>query len=98
MKSKALYQMIAQLDTLQNPSGSDGHPLTKQPGKEGARRSVILSLLVDHTLFFHPDQHAQLKNKLPAYTVGSLRTNVQVESLVSVIENLIFSGDPQSQW
>ena len=44
--------------------------LTKQPGGEGARRSVILSLLVDHGLFFHPDQHAQLKNNLPAYTVG----------------------------
>jgi hypothetical protein len=72
--------------------------LTKQPGEEGARQSVILSLLVDHVLFFHPDQHAQLKNKLPAYTVGSLRSNVQVESLVSVMENLIFSGDPQSQW
>ena len=72
--------------------------LTKQPGDEGARRSVILSLLVDHTLFLHPDQHAQLKNKLPAYTVGSLRANVQVESLVNVIETLIFSDDPQSQW
>jgi hypothetical protein len=72
--------------------------LTKQPGQEGARRSVLLSLWVDHVLFFHPDQHAQLKNKLPAYTVGSLRTHVQVESLVSVMENLICSGDPQSQW
>ena len=48
--------------------------LTKQPGEEGARRSVILSLLVDHGLFFHPDQHAQLKHHLPAYTVGSLRS------------------------
>jgi SRSO17 transposase len=72
--------------------------LTKQPGEEGARRSVILSLLVDHALFFHPDQHAQLKNKRPAYTVGSLRANVQVESLVNTIETLIFSGDPQRQW
>ena len=72
--------------------------LTKQPGEEGARRSVILSLLVDHSLFFHPDQHAQLQNNLPAYTVGSLRANVQVESLVNVIEHLIFSDDPQSQW
>ena len=44
--------------------------LTKQPGEEGARHSVILSLLVDHALFLHPDQHAQLKNNLPAYTVG----------------------------
>ena len=30
--------------------------LTKQPGEEGARHSVILSLLVDHSLFVHPDQ------------------------------------------
>jgi hypothetical protein len=71
--------------------------LTKQPGEEGARRSVILSLLVDHGLFFHPDQHAQLKHHLPAYTVGSLRTNVQVECLVHVIESLLSSGDPQGQ-
>ena len=28
--------------------------LTKQPGEEGARHSVILSLLVDHSLFVHP--------------------------------------------
>ena len=71
--------------------------LTKQPGKEGARRSVILSLLVDHALFFHPDQQAQLTNNLPAHTVGSLRAHVQVESLVAVIENLIASDDPQSR-
>src|SRR5712691_971279 len=36
--------------------------LTKQPGAEGARHSVILSLLVDHSLFVHPDQQDQLKN------------------------------------
>ena len=59
---------------------------------------MILSLLVDHALFLHPDQHAQLTNKLPAYTVGSLRANGHVASLVSVIESLIFSDDPQSQW
>ena len=40
--------------------------LTKQPGAEGARRSVILSLLVDHGLFYHPDQHAQGKHNLLA--------------------------------
>jgi hypothetical protein len=71
--------------------------LTKQPGEEGARRSVILSLLVDHALFVHPDQAAQLKNNLPAYTVGSLRANVQVECLVDVIEELVSSDDPQSR-
>jgi DDE superfamily endonuclease len=71
--------------------------LTKQPGDEGARHSVILSLLVDHALFLHPDQHAQLKNNLPAYTVGSLRANVQVECLVDVIDDLVSADDPQEQ-
>jgi hypothetical protein len=71
--------------------------LTKQPGDEGARHSVILSLLVDHSLFLHPDQQHQLKNNLPAYTVGSLRANVQVECLVNVIDDLVSSDDPQEQ-
>src|SRR5712692_8674985 len=72
-------------------------PLTKQPGDEGARHSVILSLLVDHSLFLHPDQQRQLKNNLPAYTVGSLRANVQVECLVDVIDDLVSSDEPQDK-
>jgi hypothetical protein len=71
--------------------------LTKQPGAEGARRSVILSLLVDQSLFVHPDQQAQLTNNLPAYTVGSLRANVQVECLVDVIDDLVSSDEPQDK-
>ena len=71
--------------------------LTKQPGAEGARHSVILSLLVDHALFVHPDQHAQLTHNLPAYTVGSLRAHVQVECLVDVVERLVSSEAPQEQ-
>jgi hypothetical protein len=71
--------------------------LTKQPGDEGARHSVILSLLVDHRLFLHPDQQRQLKNNLPAYTVGSLRANVQVECLVDVIDDLVSADDPRDK-
>ena len=71
--------------------------LTKQPGAEGARQSVILSLLVDHSLFMHPDQQRQLKNNLPAYTVGSRRAHVQVECLVEVIDGLVSADDPQEQ-
>src|SRR5919202_4157105 len=71
--------------------------LTKQPGEEGARHSVILSLLVDHSLFLHPDQQPQLKNNLPAYTVGSLRANVQVECLVDGIDDLVSSDHPQDK-
>ena len=83
---------------VQDWKGHEGWAqLTKQPGEEGARRSVILSLLVDHALFVHPAQEAQLKNNLPAYTVGSLKANVQVECLVEVIEELVASDDPQSR-
>jgi len=71
--------------------------LTKQPGDEGARHSVILSLLVDHRLFLHPDQQRQLQNNLPAYTVGSLRANVPVECLVDVIGDLVSFDHPQDQ-
>ena len=71
--------------------------LTKQPGDEGARHSVILSLLVAHSLFLHPDQQRQLQNNLPAYTVGSLRANVQVECLVEVIDDLVSSDDSQEK-
>jgi hypothetical protein len=83
---------------IQDWKGHEGWAqLTKQPGEEGARQSVILSLLVDHSLFVHPDQEAQLKNNLPAYTVGSLRAHVQVSSLVDVIEELVSSENPQDQ-
>src|SRR5215831_1016690 len=71
--------------------------LTKQPGDEGARHSVILSLLGDDALSVHSDQHAQLTHNLPAYTVGSLRAPVQVECLVDVVERLVSSAAPQEQ-
>jgi hypothetical protein len=82
---------------VQDWKGHEGwNQVTKQPGEAGARRSVILSLLVDHSLFFHPDQQAQLKNNRPAYTVGSLRAHVQVECLVDVMQELVSSEEPQN--
>ncbi len=71
--------------------------LTTQPGAEGARHRVILSLLVAQALFLPPDQHAQLTNTLPASTVGSLRAHVQVECLVEVIDALVAADDPQEK-
>jgi len=83
---------------IQDWKGHEGWAqLTKQPGEEGARHSVILSLLVDHALFVHPDQQVQLTNNLPAYTVGSLRANVQVMCLVDVIDDLVSSENPHDQ-
>jgi hypothetical protein len=83
---------------IQDWKSSEGwSQLTKQPGDEGARHSVILSLLVNHSLFVHPDQQHQLKNNLPAHTVGSLRAHVQVECLVDVIDDLVSSDNPQDK-
>ena len=55
------------------------------------------ALLVDHRLFMHPDQQRQLKNNLPAYTVGSLRAHVQVECLLEVIDDVVSSANPQEK-
>ena len=71
--------------------------MTKPPGEEGARHRVILSLLVDHSLFVPPDQQDQLKNNLPAYTVGSLRAHVPVECRGDVIDALVSSDKPQDK-
>jgi hypothetical protein len=68
--------------------------LTKQTGEEGSSRSLILSLLVDHSLFFHPAQLARIENKLPAYTVGSLTAKVKVEGMLAAFEQIILSEAP----
>ena len=68
--------------------------LTKQPDEDGSSRSLILSLLVDHSLFFHPDQLARFENKLPAFTVGSLATKIKVECMLTSIEEIISSDAP----
>jgi len=71
--------------------------LAKQPDEEGSRRGLILSLLVDHCLLFHPEQSAQLKNNLSAYTVGSLRERIRAESLFDFIKELLASENPEQQ-
>jgi hypothetical protein len=69
--------------------------LTKQPGEEGSSRSLILSLLVDHCLFLHPDQLALLENKLLANTVGSLKNKIKVESTLHFIKDILSSDNPE---
>jgi hypothetical protein len=69
--------------------------LAKQPGVDGSSRSLILSLLYDHCLLFHPQQAALLDNKLPACTVGSLRERLRVESIVECFRTVLASSSPQ---
>lgn len=80
---------------FQDWKGNEGWgKLTKHPGEEGSSRGLILSLLVDHCLFFHPDQLAQIENNLPAYTVGSLTSKIKVEGFLSALEQVITSEAP----
>jgi hypothetical protein len=66
----------------------------RQFDEEGAVHGVILSLLLDHALFLHPEQTARLENKLPAYTVGSLQRLSQVETLLAFIESILQQSNP----
>ena len=40
---------------------------TKQPGVEGSRRVLILSLLCDHCLLLHPEQQARVEHRQHLY-------------------------------
>jgi hypothetical protein len=71
--------------------------LTKQPGEEGSKRSLTLSLLLDHCLLTHPAQRAQIENNLPAYTVGSLTARIKVDALLLFITDLLQADDPSPQ-
>jgi len=68
--------------------------LTKHTGKEGSSRSLILSLMVDHCLFFHPDQKALIDNNLAACTVGSLMRQIRIECFLQFIRNIISDKNP----
>ena len=70
--------------------------LAKQFDEDGSRRALILSLLLDHCLFFHPDQLTCLENKLPAFTVGSLLETIRAQSLLQFIKSL-FEVDTHRQ-
>ena len=58
---------------------------TKQPGVEGSRRVLILSLLCDHCLLLHPEQQARVEHRQPLYTIGSLQRHVQMQALLAWI-------------
>ena len=71
--------------------------LTKHIGYEGSFQGVILSLLLDHCLLFHPEQTAQIKDKQPVYTTGSLRENVIMESMVEFVKRLLEDENPKEK-
>lgn len=84
---------------FQDWKGNEGWgKMTKQTGEEGSSRGLILSLLVDHCLFFHPAQLARLENKLPACTVGSLVNQIRVEGMLDTFEQIVLSEAPAERF
>jgi DDE superfamily endonuclease len=78
--------------------GSEGWAkLAKQQGYEGSSRGLILSVLLDHCLLLHPAQKAKIESKLPACTVGSLRAQICIDSIIQFIEGIFETQDPLSE-
>jgi hypothetical protein len=68
--------------------------LALQTGVDGSFRGVVLSLLVDLCLLFHPNQFARIESKKPACTVGSLREQLKNESLLACFHEILLSDSP----
>ena len=71
--------------------------LAKQPDEEGSSRGLTLSLLLDLCLLLHPEQLARVKDKLPAYTVGSLQRRTQMEVLLAYVQQLLQETNPTAK-
>jgi hypothetical protein len=68
--------------------------LTKHTGEKGSRRGVILSLLTDHCLLFHPDQKAFVDDNLAACTVGSLIRQIRIECFLQFVRGMLTEEEP----
>jgi hypothetical protein len=72
--------------------------LAIQQGDDGSRRSLILSLLTDHSLFFHKDQSALIDAKLQAGTVGSLTNLIKAEAFLDSVKEIVYSQNPKEEY
>src|SRR5262249_26695343 len=68
--------------------------LAKQQGVEGSSRGVILSLLLDHSFFFHEAQQSCIENKLPLNTIGSLIEDSRLQIIINKISAILESDNP----
>jgi len=66
-----------------------------QRGIDGARRGVILSLLVDHFLLSHPLQLARVKTGVAAFTAGSLQRYLQARAILDAVAQILELPDPK---
>ena len=69
--------------------------MAKQQGDEGSKKPLTLSLLLDHAMLCHPEQKARIKSKLPAYTAGSLRALVSMQTTIDFTRKIISHSNPE---
>lgn len=68
-----------------------------QQSYDGGLCGVLLSLLVDQCLLFHPEQIRRISSQLSACTVGSLREKLVVEFHLEQIKCLLLSENPKEK-
>lgn len=84
---------------IQDWKGHMGYDrLAIQQGYEGSRKSLTLSLLVDHSLYFHKDQSALIDAKLQTGTVGSLTDRIKAEAFLDSIKEVVYSDSPKVEY
>lgn len=66
-----------------------------QQGIDGARRGVILSVLVDHALLIEPEQLRLAQANQPLLTAGTISRKVQTQSLLMAIGTIFDSENPK---
>lgn len=71
--------------------------LLKHTGFDGSNRGLILSLLLEHCLPLHPEQKAQIKDKLRDFTVGRLREKIIMQNFISFVQSLLKDKNPQKR-
>ena len=84
---------------IQDWKGYDGWgQLAMQRDVEGSFSGVIMSLLANHCLLFHPKQVCRIENKRPLCTVGSLRESLKNESILSCFYEILISDSPMDKF
>ena len=68
-----------------------------QQSYDGGLCGVLLSLLVDQCLLFHPEQIRRLKSNFHACTVGSLREKLIIESHLEQMKMLLLAPNPKEK-
>lgn len=68
-----------------------------QYGFEGASRGLRLSLLLDQFLTQHPKQRNLHRSGKSLYTAGSLKSHLQMESLLQTIRGVLECDDPKAK-